>query len=131
MIVALADVGNWSLRVNNPNGLSSNTFGFTVVAPALTLTVNPSSGPQLTTTFTVSGSGYTPNGSVRRFAQLPGEGWRDLGSITATSIGTISWPFTPACNHPVGNSFVYVIDSSTGRQSPTVTENVTRHPSCP
>jgi PKD repeat protein len=64
------DPDNWTVRVTNPSGTQSNTFGFTVVAPTpliTNLSTNPS--PPTTSgafTFTISGSNFFPTGALIR-----------------------------------------------------------------
>src|SRR5436190_1635541 len=98
---------------------------------AQTLSVSPTSGTQLTT-FTVTGSGYTPNGTINRFVQIPGQAFQQIGAITATASGTITtqWPFTPGCSYPTGTAYSYAVDVSTGRTSPTISEQITADASC-
>src|SRR5437868_7405146 len=58
------DPDNWTVRVTNPDGTASNTFGFTVVAPTpiiTSLTTNPSPPTTATFTFTIERAHvYTP-----------------------------------------------------------------------
>jgi hypothetical protein len=100
------------------------------VTLGVTLSVTPTSGTQLTN-FTVSGSGYTPNGVVNRWVQIPGQAWMQIGSINADGAGNITWPFTPGCSYPLGAALSYAIDAATNRQSPTITEQVAHASSCP
>ena len=62
------DPDTWTVRVTNPNGQASNTFGFTVVAPTpivSSLTTSPS--PPTTAgsfIFTINGSNFFPAGAL-------------------------------------------------------------------
>jgi hypothetical protein len=58
---------SWTVKVTNPSGGSSGTFGFTVVAPTpviSSLTTSPSSPTPGTFTFTINGSGFYPAGAL-------------------------------------------------------------------
>jgi surface antigen len=100
-----------------------------IAAP--TLTVAPASGNQLTT-FTLTGAHYTANGAVNRFLQLPGQAWEPLGSITATSTGTLAalWTFQPGCSTAAGIAHAYAVDVHTGHASPTVVEPIAAAAGC-
>src|ERR1700680_4852825 len=80
------------------------------------ISVSPSSVQQASGgSFTVSGSGFTPNGTVRRFIQQPGQASQEISGITANGSGQISWGFAPGCADPVGNTQVWTIDASSGK----------------
>lgn len=95
------------------------------------ITVNPSSGPQQTTTFVTSGTGFTPNGQVRRFLTFPNTSTpQEIAGTTANNLGQFSRTFTSDCSSTVGTYTEYFIDVATGRQSNTATETVTASPGC-
>jgi hypothetical protein len=129
-------IGTSTLTIQGQSGsLTRNaTASLTVNAQVLspTLSVLPASGTQLTN-FTVTGTNYTPSGTINRFVQIPGQSWQQISSITATSAGAITtqWPFQPGCTYPAGTAQAYAVDASTNRQSPTVTEQVFADSSCP
>lgn len=122
-----------TLKVTDANGLTSTATGqinlsfLQAVNP--TLSVTPTSGTQ-TTTFTVSGSNYTPGGLVNRFVAQPGQAFQQITAATATSSGTISWSYTGTCAQAVGTVQIYTVDVTTGRSSPVITETVARDPGC-
>jgi hypothetical protein len=131
LLMTLADPGTYSLRVISPNLTQSPSFSFTAQAAPATLGISPTSGSQLLTTFTLSGSGYSPNGLVRRFIHQPAwSGFREISWVGANAAGQVSWLYVPTCADAVGTTYIYVIDGVTGRQSPTVSEQVGAHPSC-
>lgn len=101
------------------------------VTGSVTLSVSPTSGTQLTT-FRVTGSNFSPNGTINRFVQIPGQASQPISSITATASGTITtqWPFQPGCGYPTGTAYAYAVDASTGRKSQTISEQIAAHPVC-
>lgn len=86
-----------------------------------------SSRPQLQT-FSMTGSRYTPNGQVRRVIKYPNGAQKETSSITADSGGNITsgWRWTPQCVDTTGDYKVWTIDVSSGLQSNTITERVTK-----
>src|SRR5262249_34002943 len=62
--VAPATTTTYTLTATGPGGSTPATAAVTVTAPAPQITVTPSSGPASTTTFNVSGTGFTPGGQV-------------------------------------------------------------------
>jgi surface antigen len=77
--------------------------------------------------FNLTGTGYTPNGQVRRFVQRPNGTRQEISPITADSNGRISgWSWTPQCTDAIGNYRVWTIDVGSGNQSNTITQRVTR-----
>jgi hypothetical protein len=124
----------WAVDVET-DGLSNEVTTSITANPACPdppeISVSSMSGQQLTTTFTVSGRNFTPNGIVRRFVQLPGQQGRKITPVTANESGEIVWTFTPGCSHPVGEAVVWAVDKETDRQSNTIVEVITRNPTCP
>src|SRR2546427_8719080 len=92
MAITLANVGSWTIRVNNPDGSQSNTFGFNVGSGAVSIASispsAPSSGPN-NQTVTVNGSGFQNGLTVS--VGFPGGGGTTLSgtqirSETETSV---------------------------------------------
>jgi surface antigen len=97
-----------------------------------TLSVSPSSVMQNSgNSFSFSGSGYTPNGTVNQYIEYSGQSsFSYLGYVYANSSGIVSWQFSPQCSTPVGAHQLYVVDQTSGKQSNTVNEVVTANASC-
>src|SRR5437868_13925760 len=92
------DPDNWTVRVTNPDGTASNTFGFTVVAPTpiiASLTTNPSPPTTATFTFTINGSGFYPAGAL---ILVTGPGCAPCqipnGALTTKTTSTLVGPAT-------------------------------------
>lgn len=95
------------------------------------ISISPSSGHQLTTTFRVTGTGFTPFGNVTRRMQKPNGITVTLQpSMSADSNGNISWDFTPQCNTDLGISSIWIIDDTTGSDSLPVSQEVIFNTSC-
>ncbi|HEX8148019.1 MAG TPA: RHS repeat-associated core domain-containing protein [Pyrinomonadaceae bacterium] len=94
------------------------------------VTVSPSSGPQQTTRFITSGTGFTPNGQVRRFLVFPNNVTQEIAGTIANSSGQFSLSFTTDCSSSVGTYGEYFIDVATGGQSNTAQETVTASAGC-
>ena len=68
-IVTQANADNWTVRVTNPNGQASNTFGFQVVAPVVAPVItgvspNPVTGSNSAQTVTINGTGFVNKPTV-------------------------------------------------------------------
>ena len=68
-IVTQTNADNWTVRVTNPNGQASNTFGFQVVAPAVapvitSVSPNPVTGSNSAQTVTINGTGFVSKPTV-------------------------------------------------------------------
>jgi RHS repeat-associated protein len=94
------------------------------------VSINPSSGPQLTTTFVVTGSGFTPNGAVRQMIVFPNGITQEVSGTTANSQGQINKPFTSDCATMVGSHTIWMIDVATGKESTRAQEVVTASSQC-
>src|SRR6185437_5140655 len=90
---------------------------------------SPASGPQ-GTTFAVTGSGFTPGGSVRRLLTAPGQGQQELSSILADIAGNITWSYTSSCQDLTGIWTLSAIDVPKSQTSNVVTQNLTPLASC-
>ena len=83
-------------------------------------------------TFHLSGSGYTPNGTVERFYEIDGSE-HQLPETTADSSGDIAWEFTPECwadNHQPGEYQVWTRDQATDVEADPVTVIIETGPGC-
>jgi len=97
-----------------------------------TIQSSPASGPQLTTTFTLTGTGFTANGSVRRLMTVPPSNTtQELSAVSANGSGQVTWPpFTPSCSEGVGIYTLWLVDAATNRESNRVTQTITANSSC-
>jgi hypothetical protein len=91
-------------------------------------TTSPSSGQQLTTTFSYSGSGLTPNGTIQQWFQGPSG--TTSASIQANSSGNVSWTYVYKCTDTPGLWYNWIVDSVKGYTSTKVTNQVSANPSC-
>jgi hypothetical protein len=94
------------------------------------VTISPSSGPQQTTRFVTSGTGFTPNGQVRRFLIFPNTVTQEIAGTTASASGQFTLSFTSDCSSTVGTYGEYFIDVATNRQSNTAQQTVTASAGC-
>lgn len=103
----------------------------TAVAPKLWVDNKESSERKQRETFVLTGSGFTPNKSVRRFVQKPGATPTEISPINADNEGNIPagvWQWTPECTDPIGTYKVWAIDAESGKQSKAITEIVIANP---
>lgn len=105
-------------------------FAFPESTAAQTLSVTPSSGQQNAVTFNYSGSGYTPNSTIRRFLTYPNGTVQEISTIPVNAQGQGAIPFPSTCNDAVGTYSVKWRDASTGRESNSVQTSITANPSC-
>ncbi|MFA0821873.1 MAG: putative Ig domain-containing protein [Methanomethylovorans sp.] len=116
---------------NNPSDSNTESNGkdLTITAPAVpvTLSISPTSGQQ-GTTFTFSGTGYTPNGAIEWHVKRPDNSEITPSTFKALSTGTLSKSYTSSTADMVGTYTIWAIDKATGRQSKSVTETITAAP---
>lgn len=127
----------WNMRSHSSAGWGTSFSGklyFSVNTGSVstpTISNTPPSGPQLTTTFTTTGTGFTPNGQVQRFLTFPNQATpQEISRITADSQGNFSFPFSTDCSTNVGTYSMYTIDVGSNRQSNSITQTVTASTSC-
>ena len=94
------------------------------------IVVSPGSGFQLSTTFNVTGSGFSHNGTVNRFIAFPGGLTEQISSVNSDGDGNIGWTFTPDCSTQIGLSVIWTVDVPTGLQSNSVGEVINHIGSC-
>jgi hypothetical protein len=128
-------VGNYQARwrdatTGRESQVVTTTITFNPACSPLTLVVSPSSGQQNLTTFSYSGSGFTPNGLVRRFLTFPNGTSQEISSITANSSGQASAQYQSNCSDLVGTYAARWLDASTGRETQTVTTTIVGNPAC-
>ncbi|HYL76343.1 MAG TPA: CHAP domain-containing protein [Bryobacteraceae bacterium] len=90
---------------------------------------SPSSGQQLTTTFSYSGSGLTPNGTIQQWFQGPSR--TSSATIQANGSGNVSWTYVYKCTDTPGTWYTWIVDPVKGYTSSQVVNNVSKSPSCP
>ncbi|MEM4204642.1 MAG: BACON domain-containing carbohydrate-binding protein, partial [Candidatus Methanomethylicaceae archaeon] len=122
-----------SQTVNVTMGANYTMTAVYRASPQLLVDGSQSSIKQQLQTFTLTGSGYTPNGNIRRFVRNPAGVETEISQIQANANGNIAsgvWTWTPQCTDATGTYQVWTVDVSSGRQSNTVQEIVTATPSC-
>jgi hypothetical protein len=103
----------------------SKTFTLSIALSTASIGVSPPSGPQ-GTTFTITGSGFTPNGTVVRSLRGPGaSATTQISSLIANASGQISSTWTSACGDATGDWTVSMHDVTKDVSSNQVTLTVT------
>jgi len=125
--------GLWYTWIVDPVKGESNKVANTVSAnpsctPA-TFTGSPSTGQQLITIFSYSGTGWTPNATIQQKFQAP-NGVITGGTIQSNSSGNFTWTYTYKCSDLPGTWYTWIVDPVKGISS-SVVNNVSKHPSCP
>jgi len=119
------DCGNWSVRVNNPDGQSSSTVAFTVTCAAPSISsVSPSSYPASSNnqTMTINGSSFK-SGATLTFRDPQGNSIASSASkLTFISSSQISYQFNNA-NDP--GTWTVKVNNPDGQLSNTVSFTVT------
>jgi RHS repeat-associated protein len=124
--------GTQTIRITNPDGLSGS-ITFQALSNTLTLLINggSSSTKQQGESFSLTGSGFTPNQSVTRYVKDPGGTQTTITpSIMADSAGNIAWTYATTCSSTPGANSIWTVDDASGRASTTVTATVATGPSC-
>src|ERR1017187_9770833 len=85
------------------------------------LSISPTTGTLGVTSFTVSYSGFTPNGGITHYSTYPNGGVSTF-NYTANGSGSYSTSFTLASQ--VGTYSAYAVDNTTGTHSNTITFTV-------
>jgi len=99
-------------------------------AHAATFTTNPSSGQQLSTSFSYTGSGLSSNSTIQRWYQGPGQSAVRISDQTSLSNGTVTWSYTYVCSDPLGTWQNWIVDSKIGYTSAKVSNTVSAHSNC-
>lgn len=118
------------VAANRPSNSVTETVTASSGCNAPTISIAPQSGPQLTTTFTISGSGFTPGGAVRELVVSPDGVTREVSGTTASGQGQVSKPFTTDCTTAAGSYTVWMVDVASGRESTRAQEVVTASSGC-
>jgi hypothetical protein len=123
---------SFSDAITNPLSCKSYTSGSTErsscssTTPTLRVDGGTSSTKSQKSTFTLTGSDYTSNGTVSRYVNGTA-----ISSVTATSSGTLpTWSWATDCTTATGTYTVYAKDNKTGKKSNNITEIVTASSSC-
>jgi hypothetical protein len=119
-------VGDGAVARSNPVTVRASSSPSPSV-PTLLIDGGTASSHQMGETFWVTGSGYTPGGSVTRHINPPMNGSTVIAGLTADQSGNLTWAFTPTCANfdPRNAVAIYAVDEATGRISNTITETVT------
>lgn len=92
---------------SRPIPISLNT-----VSPQIS--ISPTDGLQLTTTYLITGAGFTPSTSIT--PRLESQDMKVVtipAKILADSVGNIKWEFKPTCDTKIGQSSLWLIDNKT------------------
>ena len=124
--------GTASLTIQGINGSTTKTAPASLTvnaAAAPVFTTSPSSGQQLTTTFTYTGTGLTRNGTIQRYYQGAGAAVRATDTA-ADSNGQVSWTYVYQCTDAPGTWSDWIVDVSKAWTSSHVTNVVSASASC-
>jgi hypothetical protein len=89
MIILVGTTGNYTIRVNNPDGSISNVFSFSVSGPAISaVSPNPVTGSNSAQPFTILGSGFALGNTVTLRDKTQGQIFpnRTISSLSSTQI---------------------------------------------
>jgi len=114
--------GTYSVTVANGSGPASTARSLIVITPLLTATVTPTSGTIGQTQFQFSGSGATPNGSVKGTTTYP-DGSSHILTMTADATG--AYKSTAQVYTLAGRYAETDLDSTTGASSQSYSFSVT------
>ena len=122
----------WKVQAWNDSparqGAYSEAHSFRTAAPAPALRIDGqlSSTRAVGETFTTTGSGFTPSGTVTRWLRDPSGNSLILSpTLRADGAGAISWLYTPGCTAVAGTSTLWVVDDATGVETNRVSQTVT------
>jgi pimeloyl-ACP methyl ester carboxylesterase len=116
MVVTLNIVGTYGIRVNNPNGLQSNTFNFATQAAIPTISsISPSGvcAQPGDRNFTVSGSNFQSGLTVT--VTLPGGGTVTLSGSQIQNVTSSSFTMTATLN--IVGTYNFRVNNPNGTQS--------------
>jgi hypothetical protein len=125
--------GTANMTVQGVSGSITQTAGISLTvnaAPAPTFSTSPSSGQQLTTTFSYTGTGLTPNGTIQRYYQMVGGPAVQATNTTANGSGQVYWTYVYPCSNAPGTYYNWIVDVTANWTSPQVSNVVTANPSC-
>src|SRR5262249_4687943 len=100
MVILLGLTGSYTIRVNNPDGGTSNVFSFNVAGPAISsVSPNPVTGSNTAQPFTINGSGFVSGDTVTLRDKTAGQIFtnRTISSLTSNQI-VINPNFTTAAH---------------------------------
>src|SRR5262249_30390169 len=89
MVILLGTTGSYTIRVNNPDGGTSNVFSFNVAGPAISsVSPNPVTGSNTAQPFTINGSGFVSGDTVTLRDKTAGQIFtnRTISSLTSNQI---------------------------------------------
>ncbi|WP_291986119.1 PQQ-binding-like beta-propeller repeat protein [Luteitalea sp.] len=133
MLATLADAGPYTIRVRNPDGGTSEPFTFVASSGVRPVSagISPEVGAQVTTQFVVSGTGFTPNGKIRRFVRQVGAAhWSEIGPVVGDGAGRTIWAYRPDCGHTPGPSMLVMVDEESQTSSSSLAFTVSPAAAC-
>src|SRR5262249_25737220 len=112
MIILVGTTGSYTIRVNNPDGGTSNVFSFSVAGPSISsVSPNPVTGSNTAQPFTINGSGFDAGDTVTLRDKTQGQVFpnRSIGSLTSNQI-----VINPNFTTPAHTGWVEVLNSLGG-----------------
>jgi hypothetical protein len=126
---------HWQARARNMNGVVGPWLSaggnvetdadFAVTYSTVTLRISPDSGKQ-GTVFTISGSGYTPNGAIEWHIRKPNRIEYRVGTLRASGRGVVKNKFKSTTASMIGTYTFWAVDKTTGKKSNEVQAFVLR-----
>lgn len=126
---------NFSGDIITHNGITYFKPSLFFRSPTLSIEGGISSTKPQGQIFNLTGSGYTPNGTVTRRIRKPDGIESTLTpTLRTNAAGNIGWSFTSSCATPVGTYILWAIDDTAGKGlnwSSEIYEIITRGLGCP
>jgi hypothetical protein len=111
--------------IDQSSGRQSNNVTQTITATINPLiSSSPPSGPR-GTTFTITATGFTPNGTIIEHIRKPDGTEYPVNTYTADANGNRTQNWTSSSTSPLGTYTIWWIDQASGRQSNSVTQTLT------
>jgi len=132
-ITTQAQADQWTVRVTNPDGRSSVSYPFMVIAtatPTILIDGRTSSAKPHGQPFRYSGAGFSPGATATRRVRLPNGTTTTLPPLSASLSGGVEWTFTPACTDVPGTYVITVTDEVSGLIAPAVEQTIQAGTAC-
>lgn len=95
------------------------------------ISISPTDGVQLDTTYLITGAGFTPSASITPRIEGPDMNVATISAkILADSTGKVKWEFKPDCNTKIGQSRLWLIDNKTNMISNKVAFTIGPNQQC-
>jgi murein DD-endopeptidase MepM/ murein hydrolase activator NlpD len=117
--------GSWVTSVPADPGVINSVSLSVSGSAAPQISVNPSSGPR-GTTFTITGSGFTPYGTIYERIQKPDGTYYPDNTYSANGSGNSTQSWTSSSGSPLGTYYIWWYDVSSGKWSNDITETITQ-----